>query len=253
MTTIAVSLKAYLGAEETRRWIAAVGSVARVHAGVLSDRVRLIVFPSFPLIPTSIDLLSGSRVEVGPQDVSAFDDVAVTGAVTAKLLSELGCTVAEIGHAERRRIFGEDDSMVAAKFDAAVRHGLQPLLCVGEDEQEAPADAARAVVAELQSVLGRTASSGTQSVIVAYEPRWAIGRDRPASAEHIATVAQALRESIASDPRIDGQVIYGGSAGPGLLGTLDGSVDGLFLGRFAHDVDALRAVLDEALTVNDRA
>jgi triosephosphate isomerase len=252
MTTIAVSLKSYLGASETHKWMTGVAAIARSHEGILDGRLRLIVLPSFPLISDGIGVLAGSGVEVGAQDVSPFGSGAVTGGVSAELLRELGCTVVELGHAERRRLFGEDDAAVASKLDAAVGQGLQPLLCVGEDEQMSAAGAALAVVAELRAVLAHT-TSGKQSVVIAYEPRWAIGQALPASAEHIATVASALLEFVASDPGIEAQVIYGGSAGPGLLASIGGSVDGLFLGRFAHDLDVLRAVLDEALTVNDGA
>jgi triosephosphate isomerase len=84
-------------------------------------------------------------------------------------------------------------------------------------------------------------------VIVAYEPVWAIGADEPASSEYIAEVCTLLRTALSVMPGRDSSVvIYGGSAGPGLLGTLGGAVDGLFLGRFAHDTDALEKVLDEA-------
>ncbi|WP_205789205.1 triose-phosphate isomerase, partial [Microbacterium sp. CPCC 204701] len=115
---------------------------------------------------------------------------------------------------------------------------------IGETERMDATDAAAATVAQLQADL-HGAPAGP--VLAAYEPVWAIGAPVPAPTPHIATVTRALTEALAADPARGGSVvIYGGSAGPGLLTSLGGAVDGLFLGRFAHDPEALIAVLDEA-------
>ena len=116
------------------------------------------------------------------------------------------------------------------------------MLCIGEAAQVTPALAAKEVIAQLDLAL-QGAPEGR--VIVAYEPVWAIGAAEPAGPEHISAVCVALREHLDATGR-EGAVIYGGSAGPGLLTKLGSSVDGLFLGRFAHDPAALTAVLDEA-------
>lgn len=235
---VAVSLKAYLGAAETERWL------ARVRDAALGEDVELAVLPAFPLLPAAARLLAGTSVAWGAQDVAPGAHGAQTGEVTAALLAELGCTLAVVGHAERRSAFGEDDGVVRAKVARLAEAGVTPLLCVGEREQVPAHEAALAATAQLESALR---GSAAPSVVVGYEPVWAIGAPRPAGAEHVMTVARALRAWL--DARgVDGRVLYGGAAGPGTLTALAGGVDGVFLGRFAHDVDALRDVLDEAAT-----
>jgi triosephosphate isomerase len=242
--TVGVSLKTYFGHERARAWFADVAQRAAAHPGVTSGAVRFFVIPSYLQILPALEAFASTRVLVGAQDVSEFDPGAYTGEVTAAELAELGVAVAEIGHAERRRLFGETDEVTARKATAALSHGITPVLCIGEAERMDAADAAAATVAQLQADL-HGAPAGP--IIAAYEPVWAIGAPEPAPAGHIATVTRALTGALAADPSRSGSVvIYGGSAGPGLVTTLGDAVDGLFLGRFAHDPDALVAVLDEA-------
>jgi triosephosphate isomerase len=241
---LGVSLKMYLGHAQTLAWCRAVAAVAD-DAPVLRDgRAELFVMPTFPSLPAVAEVLAGSPVSVGAQDLAAADSGAYTGEVSGSVLAELGTTYVEVGHAERRRLFGEDEAVVAAKAAAALRHGLVPVLCLGEAAQGDPATAAAECVRQLRSALG-DAPAGR--VVVAYEPQWAIGADRPAPDEHILAVVAELRTALgdAAD-RPGSAVVYGGSAGPGLLTRLGGGVDGLFLGRFAHDPQALAAVLAEA-------
>jgi triosephosphate isomerase len=242
--TVGVSLKTYFGHERARAWFADVARRAAAHPAVASGAVRFFVIPTYPQIPAALAAFTGTRVLVGAQDVSAYDPGAYTGEVTAAELAEIGVAVAEIGHAERRRLFAETDAVTAAKATAALAHGLTPVLCIGESTPQDGADAAAAVVEQLAANL---AGAPAGPVIVAYEPVWAIGAAEPAPDAHIAAVTRALRAAVDADPaRAGSVVIYGGSAGPGLLTRLGDAVDGLFLGRFAHDPDALVAVLDEA-------
>ncbi|WP_431895635.1 triose-phosphate isomerase family protein [Micromonospora haikouensis] len=245
--TVGVSLKMYFGERETLRWCADVARLARGHDAVAAGRVELFVLPSAPLIAPVRGVLAGTRVHVGAQDLHHTDRGAVTGGTSGALLAELGCRFAEVGHFERRTLFGEDDAVVAAKTTAALRNGLTPVLCVGEpDRVDAPAAAADCV-AQARAAL---AAAPPGPVVLAYEPWWAIGRPEPAPPQHIGAVTGPLRDWIADQPgRAGSRVIYGGSAGPGLLGRLGDQVDGLFLGRFAHDPAALAAILDEAATL----
>ena len=126
---------------------------------------------------------------------------------------------------------------------------MTPVLCIGEDARMSGADAASANLDQLAADLEGVPAG---PVVVAYEPVWAIGATEPAPDDHIATVTRALRGAIDADAgRAGSVVIYGGSAGPGLLARLDGAADGLFLGRFAHDPDNLLAVIDEAAALAD--
>jgi triosephosphate isomerase len=242
--TVGVSLKMYFGHERARAWFDEVAARVRDHAAVRSGAVELFVTPTYLQVLPAVAAFAGTRVQIGGQDVSAEDSGPFTGEVSAAELAEVGATIAEIGHAERRRLYGETDEVTAAKTRAALRAGLTPLLCIGETERQDPDDAAAVAVAQLRSAL-EGADAG--AVIVAYEPVWAIGAPEPAGHEHIRAVAAALRRAMSTDAaRAGSVVIYGGAAGPGLLTALGDAVDGVFLGRFAHDPDALLRVLDEA-------
>ncbi|MCP2031174.1 triosephosphate isomerase [Okibacterium sp. HSC-33S16] len=248
---VGVSLKMYFGYARAREWFSSIADLARDSEALKSGDVELFVIPSFVAIPAAIDTLDGTDVVVGAQDLFWDDNGAYTGEVSGVELAELGVGVVEVGHAERRRIFAETEEIVAAKTTAALRNGIAPVLCIGEIHQGEADAAARDVIRQLRSAL-HGAPAGR--VIVAYEPVWAIGAAEPASADHIRAVCAELRTVLDSmDGRDGSSVIYGGSAGPGLLTTLGSDVDGLFLGRFAHDPTALGSVLDEAATLAESA
>ncbi|MGK9221145.1 MULTISPECIES: triose-phosphate isomerase family protein [unclassified Microbacterium] len=241
---VGVSLKMYFGHRQATAWFAAVAERVRRHEAIRSGRVELFVIPTFPQIIPAVTAFAGTPVRIGAQDVAEHDAGPYTGEVSPVELAEIGASIAEVGHAERRRLFGEDDGVVARKTAAALRNGLTPVLCLGETEPVAPGVAAESTVAQLRAAL---ADAPAGPVIAAYEPVWAIGAPEPAPAEHTRAVGRALTATLAELPDRDGStVVYGGSAGPGLLTRLGDDIDGLFLGRFAHDPDALLAVIDEA-------
>jgi triosephosphate isomerase len=245
--TIGISLKMYFGRAPTVEWCRAVAGIARSHPAVTDDRARLVVLPSHPYLLEVGTLFASTPVRLGGQDLFWEDHGAFTGEVSGAQLRELGCEYVEIGHAERRRIFGEGDEVIAAKTAAAFRNGLTPLLCVGEARRSSVEAATAECVAQLDSALSTEAGP----VVVAYEPQWAIGAAEPASPVHIAAVCTALRSHLSRSPltsrESSRQVIYGGGAKPGLLTQLGDGVDGLFLGRFAHDPSAVAMILDEVV------
>lgn len=242
--TVGVSLKAYFDRRAARVWFGEVAELVRAHEAVRSGAVAVFVVPTYLQLDDARGYLGDAGVRLGVQDVSAHEPGAYTGETTAAEAAESGVAYAEIGHAERRRLFGETDETIAAKAAAALRHGLTPVLCLGEAQRQ---DAAAAADATLEQLRADLAGAPAGAVVVAYEPVWAIGAPEPAPVEHIAVVTEALRAALDADPaRAGSTVIYGGSAGPGLLTRLGDAVDGLFLGRFAHDPAALGRVLDEA-------
>ena len=247
---VGVSLKMYFSHAGTLDWCRRVGDIARAHPSTsgtdAAASAELFVIPSFPSIAGAFELLSDA-VTVGAQDLATEDTGAFTGEVSGAVLAELGCRVVEVGHAERRRLFGETEDIIAAKTLAALRNGLVPIVCIGELERNAAVDAAAECVRQLESALAAARSAGVGGrLIVAYEPIWAIGAVEPAPDEHIRTVCAAMREHIAQLAEFTpSDVIYGGSAGPGLVTRIFSSVDGVFLGRYVHDPEALRAILDE--------
>lgn len=244
---VGVNLKMYFDHDATLAWCTRVAVIAREHPAVADGLVELVVLPSFPSLPAVVDLFSGSRAEVGTQNLHEEDAGPFTGEVSGVTLAQVGCRYVVVGHAERRRLFGEDDATVARKVAAALRNGLVPVLCVGEPESGDPEHAARLCVGQLDSALAVAERDGvTGPLVVAYEPGWAIGVDQAATPAHIAYVVAALRAALEGrSAATQARVIYGGSAGPGLLAEVGLTVDGLFLGRFAHDPAVLETVFDE--------
>lgn len=237
----------YFDTAQAAEWCAAVAELARRHDALTSGTVALFVLPSFTALTTAIDIFAGTSVSVGAQDLFWEDHGAFTGEVNGADLRGVGCTLVEIGHAERRRILGETDNIIGKKLAAAVRNSLVPVLCVGEVEQCSVVEAGEWCIRQLETILD-SRSAGASPMLVAYEPEWAIGAERAASITHVSGVSARLREWLSLRPGLEkSRVIYGGSAGPGLLAQLGYAVDGLFLGRFAHDPLSLERVLDDAL------
>ena len=248
---IGSSLKMYFGHRRTLEWVRAVAEICAEHPVTTGGTVRFFVIPTFPSIPAVLELARPAGIAVGAQDLHWADTGAFTGEVSGAELAELGVTMAEVGHFERRTLFGETDEIVARKTFAALRNGLTPVLCVGEPERGAPDEAGAECIRQLETSLAPARESGIGGpLLVAYEPFWAIGAEEPAPAEHVTAVCRALRAHVRDDALFPGaQVIYGGSAGPGLLPRIAADVDGMFLGRFAHDPNAVRRVLDEVAVV----
>ncbi|WP_439693265.1 triose-phosphate isomerase family protein [Curtobacterium sp. SP.BCo] len=252
MITVGVSLKMYFSHARTLSWASDVAGIARRHPAVRSGAVQLFVAPTFPALVPVRDVLAGSGVLLGAQDLAWADAGAFTGEVSGAELREIGVDVVEIGHAERRALFHETDDEVAGKVHAAFRNRLRPLVCVGEAIRASRPEAIADVTAQLDRAVSTAVADGLAGpLIVAYEPVWAIGAPAPAPDEHVVTVLAGIEQHLATRPALAGSVVlYGGSAGPGLLTRGGGRIGGLFLGRFAHDPAAVEAVLDEAAAVS---
>ncbi|MBG0737878.1 triosephosphate isomerase [Paeniglutamicibacter antarcticus] len=246
-TCIGVSTKMYLGYNASLRWLEQIRRVVAERPGIYpGGPVRVIVIPSYPVLESAGKILAGSPVLLGAQNCS-WGEGALTGEVSAAMLAELGVSVVEIGHAERRSLFGESDAVVALKTKKALAAGLEPLLCVGESVRMTPRAAAGHCLAQVLSAIGPTGQQESLGrLLLGYEPVWAIGAPAPAPAEYVNEVGDRLRRLLAERTEEVPAIIYGGSAGPGLLPELQ-LLDGLFLGRFAHDTKNFGLVLDEAL------
>ena len=243
----------YFSHARTLAWCRKAVEVSSSHPAVVGGRVELFLLPGFLSVAEVAQQLksAGACWSAGAQDVCFADDGPYTGEVSAAQLAEVGARLVEVGHAERRRLFGEDDTVVAAKTATILRHGLVPVLCIGENDHVDPAAAVDICLAQITSALGPARAAGCFGrIVVAYEPVWAIGASKPADVEHIVGVCGPLRAALAADPDYSGDVIYGGSAGPGLLRKIGEHVDGLFLGRFAHDPHAIKGILDDIWAVS---
>ncbi len=243
---IGVGLKMYLDVDATLQWAHRVKDIVANHPAVASGAVEVFVLPSFPMIRDMVQIFSGSGVGVGAQNFSNHDEGPYTGEVSPLLLKQIGCEYAEVGHFERRSNFNEDEALISKKVSSAFRNDLIPVICIGEYEELDPEETSSETIRQLKSSLSNSGKFLTNSpVVVAYEPSWAIGGAAPASAQHINAVCLAIRDELIRMGAKEFWVIYGGSAGPGLYASISDSVDGLFLGRLAHDPESLSRVLDE--------
>lgn len=206
---------------------------------------ELFVLPPFPTLAVAQAALRGTAIRWGGQDVHEADAGAHTGDVSAPMLADLGCTMAEIGHSERRRDHGETSVRVAGKVRAALRWRLTPLLCVGEQTRGRPGAAIRIVGGQLSGALGGLDEDDLSRVVVAYEPAWAIGEGaQAADLDHVSALHAAIRRWLDARGGSSVRVLYGGSVNPanarGLLTV--SMVDGLFVGRAALDPEAFAAI-----------
>ncbi|PTB65681.1 Triosephosphate isomerase [Trichoderma citrinoviride] len=243
---IGLSTKMYFSLQQTRDFTNSfLCKLADVPAELLS-RIDIFIVPDFISLTTTVAQLKSSSVPIwtGAQDCHWEDQGAFTGEVSPSVLRSAGAKLVEVGHAERRRIFGEDDTMVAKKAAAVSRNGMIPLVCIGErtpGDVHVAVDECRAQVDAVMSAVPDEAE-----VILAYEPVWAIGASQPAGEKHILDVVAGIR-GLECVKRRTGttRALYGGSAGPGLYEKLKSGLDGLFLGRFGHDPDQFVKTIQE--------
>ncbi|KAK1831153.1 Triosephosphate isomerase [Podospora conica] len=232
---VGVSTKMYFSAARTASYLSSLLDLLASTDADLSQ-IDIFIIPDLLTVAPSASLLSRAATPIllGAQDCAAHPSGPYTGEVSPAVLAELGVRLVELGHAERRRLFSETDADVAAKAAAAVACGMVPLVCVGEVEDRGVEAAVEEVMGQVRGVL--EAVGDEAEVVLAYEPVWAIGAEAPAGVEHVVGVVGRVRGSLEVGGRKGVvRIVYGGSAGPGLFGRLGGAVDGLFLGRFAHE------------------
>ena len=207
---VAGNWKMYGSRSMTRSLVA--GLAAEFVDGAPCD---IAVCPPFPFLDEACRAADGTPVAVGAQDVSDRDEGAYTGQVSGAMLAEIGCRYAIVGHSERRSLNAEDDALVAAKFLAAQRHGLTPILCVGESLEERESERTEAVVErQVQAVLEAAGIEAFARAVIAYEPIWAIGTGRTATPEQAQAVHAFIRGLLrAENAKIADfvKVLYGGS------------------------------------------
>lgn len=181
------------------------------------EEVEVAVFPPFTDLRSVQTVVDADKLGIryGGQDLSPHDSGAYTGDISGEFLSKLACTYVLVGHSERRTIHGESDEVCAAKVQAALRYGLTPILCVGEtlEQREATDNPAEVAVAQLQAALADVADDA--ELVIAYEPVWAIGTGKVATAEQAQEVCHAIRAALAerfsSDRAAQIRILYGGS------------------------------------------
>ena len=247
---VGVGLKMYFSAAQTNEWADSVKNTIAPMNSVENSSIEFFVLPSTPMISQLVTTFVGTRVRVGSQNHSANEIGAFTGETSARMLSEIGCEFAEVGHAERRRDFNETDELIAQKTLQALSAHLIPIICVGEKTQVTPEAAATVCVDQIKSALSLSGTYLHQRIIIAYEPVWAIGVAAPADAAYINAVCAKIKESTIALGTTNLQILYGGSADRGLFEKIAPHVDGLFLGRSAHDVKNLKKIVEEVESVS---
>ncbi|MFD9423231.1 MULTISPECIES: triose-phosphate isomerase [unclassified Streptomyces] len=210
------------------------------------DAVEVAVLPPFTDLRSVQTLVDGDKLKIkyGAQDISAHDSGAYTGEISGAMLAKLKCTYVAVGHSERRQYHAETDEVCNAKVKAAFKHGLTPILCVGEglDIRKA-GDQVSYTLAQLDGALKDIPAEQAESIVIAYEPVWAIGTGEVATPEDAQEVCGAIRRRLAelySQELADAvRIQYGGSVKSGNVAAImaQTDVDGALIGGAALDTD----------------
>ncbi|MGH2923735.1 MAG: triose-phosphate isomerase, partial [Solirubrobacterales bacterium] len=217
----------------------------------LPDGPEVVVCPPYPALARAVELC-GERVAVAAQNMHEEPSGAFTGEVSAPMLVEIGVRAVILGHSERRQHFGESDEALARKLPAALDAGLQPILCVGEDEAQRDADETEAVIArQLEADLAGLGDDRLAGLVVAYEPIWAIGTGRTASPEQAQEAIALIRARLAdrdAEAAKAVRILYGGSVKPGNAAELisQADVDGALVGGASLDPGDFLAIVEAA-------
>ncbi|MFF3870267.1 triose-phosphate isomerase [Streptomyces sp. NPDC001978] len=210
------------------------------------DAVEVAVLPPFTDLRSVQTLVDGDKLKIkyGAQDVSAHDSGAYTGEISGPMLAKLKCTYVVIGHSERRQYHNETDELINAKVKAAFKHGVIPILCVGEelDIREA-GDHVPHTLTQLEGALKDLQAVHVETIVVAYEPVWAIGTGKVCGAADAQEVCSAVRAKIAElysqDVADKVRIQYGGSVKAGNVAEImaEADIDGALVGGASLDTD----------------
>jgi triosephosphate isomerase len=196
-----------------------------------------VVAPAFPCLRAALDAAAASPLAVAAQDMHWEDKGAFTGEVAPAMLAGMGIRFVIVGHSERRAAFGDTDATVALKAAAAVRHGLAPIVCVGESEAQRDAGLTHDVIAaQVRAAIASGPFGAASEIVVAYEPVWAIGTGRVPEPEEVTSAHAVIREALGRSLR-DARILYGGSvtatSAASLLSAAE--VDGALVGGASLD------------------
>jgi triosephosphate isomerase len=211
--------------------------------------IEVVVCPPFTAL-SAVCALNMGKVKIGAQNVSIADAGAYTGEISPLMLVDTCCSYVIIGHSERRQHFGETDAVVNEKIHLALRHGLQPIVCIGESLDQRRAGKTEAVVvSQAKAAFADVAREQVPEIVIAYEPIWAIGTGETASAEDANQVIGTIRKTIAKiyDQEAADQIRiqYGGSVKPGNIQELmaQPEIDGALVGGASLDLKGFTAIV----------
>jgi triosephosphate isomerase len=212
----------------------------------------VVICPSYLSLRAAVEHSAQSRARVAAQNMHEEPDGAFTGEVSAPMLVELGVDGVILGHSERRQYFGESDEALARKVPAALRAGLEPILCVGENEAQRDSDETEGILTrQIEADLSEVPDDQLRDVVIAYEPIWAIGTGRTATTEQAQEACALIRgliETRSGDAAAAIRILYGGSVKPGNAAELVAlaDVDGALVGGASLDPSDFAAIVDAA-------
>lgn len=234
--------------------VAFLEELGRLTKNISRRELELFVIPSFTTLETAGRLGEQQNIRIGAQNMGWADEGQFTGEISPLMLREVGVTIAEIAHSERRQLFGETDEAANQKVHAALRHGITALLCIGETRQQKELGIADEILRlQLKVGLHSLRKQDLASVWIAYEPVWAIGvNGEPATPEYAADKHRVIVDTLSElfGPN-EVPLLYGGSVNPGNAAQLAGlpHVDGLFIGRSAWNAESFNHIIRSVLPV----
>lgn len=221
----------------------------------LFSAVDAVVFPSYVHLSLVHQLLAGSSISLGAQNINVAENGAFTGEVSGPMLADAGCRYVLVGHSERRALYGEDSALVASKFQAALHVRLQPILCVGESlKQRERGETEKVLKEQIESVVSKAGISAFRQAIIAYEPVWAIGTGltaTPDQAQHAHTYIRSLLAEHEVDIGQTIRILYGGSLKADNAAQLFAmpDIDGGLIGGASLEAKSFLAICQEAVAI----
>jgi triosephosphate isomerase (TIM) len=246
---VAANWKMHKTSEEARDFIR--GFLERLPEAATRS-ADVVICPTYTALPAVVDATRGTGVRVAAQNMHEAESGAYTGEVSAAMIAEAGATAVVLGHSERRRLFGETDEALARKVPAALAAGLEPILCVGETEEERDAERMEEVLErQIRADLTDVGSSQLERIVVAYEPVWAIGTGRTATPEQAEDAIRFVRGLLAETDRAAAErirILYGGSVNPDNADELISrpQIDGALVGGASLESDEFAAIAETA-------
>jgi triosephosphate isomerase (TIM) len=214
------------------------------------SEVDIMIAPAFTALSQVSAAVSGSNIHIGAQNVSWHEEGAYTGEISPAMVVSTGCSHVIIGHSERRQYYNETDETVNQRIAAAIRHGLVPVFCVGETEAQRESDATFSVLDKQVTIgLQDIALEDLATLVIAYEPVWAIGTGKTATTEQAQEVHQFLRSLLEKAYNADFsesvRILYGGSVKPKNIAELMSmpDVDGALVGGASLDADTFSQIV----------
>ena len=232
---------------------AELASALKASLAPFAGKCEIAVCPTFTSLATAVEILKGSNVKVGAQNIHWADNGAYTGEISGAMLKEIGVEYVIIGHSERRQYFGETDETVNQRIKAALKYGLKPIVCIGETLAERGSGVTNTVLEkQIRGAFADISAADMDAITIAYEPVWAIGTGKTATpdvAQETHAFIRSVLTALYGDKAQDIVVQYGGSMKPENSGALVSKqdIDGGLIGGAALKADSFTALIQNAL------